>query len=242
LTTRLAGPTTASILLSRSLSDEGTLNLTQAPLYVARQDYSGARRYTVIIEEALGRRALMDLLYALAPYKAHGPDRFPRVLDNWRLHDRARSSSGSNALFQEHARSLGFSWREFANHRELFIRILEDQTEQARALPVLSWSRREDGGRSWEFEPPTLEVHNLIQSAAETVSRNQGAALDTLAGLITIPYFIPELHRKWQAWQPLTRGGKSNYVGPASVPVVALIHRRSLLNSAFVTSAEMLTQ
>ena len=31
----------------------------------------------------------MDLLYTLAPYKAHGPDRFARVLDNWALYDRA---------------------------------------------------------------------------------------------------------------------------------------------------------
>jgi hypothetical protein len=61
---------------------------------------------------------------------------------------------------------------------------------------------------------------------------------DSLLGLVTVPYFLPELHRRWPAWRPLTKGGKSNYVGPASVPMMALIHRRALLNSALIRGAE----
>jgi hypothetical protein len=34
------------------------------------------------------------------------------------------------------------------------------------------------------------------------------------------------------------KDGKSNYIGPASVPVVALKHRRALLNSIFIKSVE----
>jgi hypothetical protein len=62
--------------------------------------------------------------------------------------------------------------------------------------------------------------------------------MDTLLGLVTLPYFQRELSKNWPAWRPLVKAGKSNYVGPASVPVMALMHRRALLNSAFVGAAE----
>jgi len=64
------------------------------------------------------------------------------------------------------------------------------------------------------------------------------AQMDALLGLVTVPYFLPELHKDWRAWQPLVKNGKSNYIGPASVPMMALLHRRKLLNSALVRSAE----
>ena len=59
-----------------------------------------------------------------------------------------------------------------------------------------------------------------------------------MLGLVTVPYFLPELRKNWPAWKPLVKNGKSNYIGPASVPMMALLHRRALLNSALVRSAE----
>ena len=64
------------------------------------------------------------------------------------------------------------------------------------------------------------------------------AQMDALLGLVTVPYLLPELRKNWPAWKPLVKDGKSNYIGPASVPMMALLHQRALLNSALVRSAE----
>ena len=81
---KVLGPTTPEDLVGRGLTDELSLSLAHAPAHGARQDLDdGTVRYALLLGQALGRRALMDLLYTLAPYKAHGPDRFARVLDNW---------------------------------------------------------------------------------------------------------------------------------------------------------------
>ena len=236
----IAGPTTVPGLLGRVIADERGLSLAQAPVHVVTQGYSnGDVGFAVVIAEALGARALMDLLYTLAPYKAHGPDRFARVLDNWGLHDRARTSSGSESLLLQHASALKFSWHEFARHRDLFIEILEGKTER-RVVPVVTWTKTADGHRQWQFEALDGHVTQAIEKALpfERDDGRTSATLDSLVGLVTIPYFCPELHRNWLAWQPLVKDGKSNYIGPASVPVVALRHRRALLNSAFIHSIE----
>src|SRR5690348_7353307 len=100
-------PTTPEVLVRRELNDELSLSLAHAPMHGVRQEFAdGTIRYNVSFGQALGRRALMDLLYTLAPYKAHGLDRFARVLDNWGLHDRAAANAGSQALFLQHAKSL----------------------------------------------------------------------------------------------------------------------------------------
>ena len=239
---KVLGPLTICSLLGRELSDERSLSLAQSPAYVARQDRDdGEKRYIVVLGEALGRRALMDLLFTLAPYKAHGPDRFARVIDNWRLHDRAKTSSGSESLLLQHANSLKLSWHEFSRHRDLFISVLEDDTEKRRVLPVVSWVKSHSGTRKWQFDDLDLTQVQALKEAVPFLSKLDGSGelrLDSLAGLVTIPYFIRELRKNWQAWQPLVKNGKSNYIGPASVPVVALMHRRALLNSAFRGNAE----
>ena len=63
---------------------------------------------------------------------------------------------------------------------------------------------------------------------------------DTLVGLVTVPYLQTELTRRWPAWRPLVKGGKSNYIGPASVPIMSLMHRRALLNSSLIRAVEAL--
>jgi hypothetical protein len=241
MTAQIHGPTTVADILGREVKDERSLSLTTAPAYVISQDYSAGVQYAVVLGTVLGRRGLMDLLFTLAPYKAHGPDRFARVVDNWGLHDRAMSSSASQSLLLEHARSLKFSWREFARHRRLFMGVLQDQSENRGVTPAVIWSKRKDGKRGWDFEAgdgsPLRAGEELMPSLVGSAMADR-TRLDSLVGLVTIPYFLPEVQRNWRAWQPLARGGKSNYIGPASVPVVALMHRRSILNSAFTGCTE----
>jgi hypothetical protein len=238
------GPFTIADMLERAIADERSLSLASAPAYVLRQDSpGGAVRYAVVLGQALGRRALMDLLYTLAPYKAHGPDRFARVLDNWRLHDRAMTSSGSANLLLQHANSLKLSWQAFAQHRDRFIAAFEDQTENTRLVPVITWEKSPGGARSWQFDDLDRSLVEAIDAAvpvAKGLNGSERAQLDALVGLVTIPYFLVELRKSWRAWQPLVKNGKSNYVGPASVPVVALMHRRAILNSGFIRAIEAL--
>jgi hypothetical protein len=240
MTPAVFGPITIPDLLGRKLIDERSLALTTAPAHVISQISPEGVRYAVVIGVSLGRRAFMDLLYTLAPYKAHGPDRFARVLDNWGLHDRARTSSGSESLLLQHAASLKSSWHEFASHRELFMEVLQDQAEERRVTPVVTWSKQRDGRREWHFDPPDATLQGAIGALMPGVALDgsSGVQPDPLAGLVTIPYFLPELHKNWPAWRPLAKGGKSNYIGPASVPMMALMHRRALLNSMFIRCAE----
>jgi hypothetical protein len=177
----------------------------------------------------------MDLLFAVAPYKAHGPDRFSRVLDNWALLERAKSSSASESLMLQHSRSLKFSWHEFVRHRQVFVDVFQDVAKPQRVTPLLTWSRAADGKGRWEFSTPDRELLRTIEDLRPEGAESQ---LDTLVGLVTIPYFVPELRKGWRAWQPLVRGEKSNYIGPASVPVLVLMHRRALLNSTLCRSVE----
>jgi hypothetical protein len=226
--------------MGRDLKDELSLTLSKAPLYGVRQELDGAVRYAVVIGEALGRRALMDLLYTLAPYKAHGPDRFARVLDNWALHDRAAGANNgaSLALVALHAQTLKLSWQVFTEHRPVFFSIFADQTESTYAVPLLTWERTATGTRTWHFGAPDDALLQALETAGAIPDDATFPTLDAVLGLVTIPYFQPELRRSWKAWQPLVKGGKSNYIGPASVPMMALLHRRALTNSIFVASAE----
>ena len=236
---QVLGPTTISLLLGREIVDEMSLSLGSGPVHGVRRGLEdGSSSYAVILGEALGRRGLMDLLYTLAPYKAHGPDRFARVLDNWGLHDRAASGGGSQALLMQHANSLKQSWEVFTEHRPLFFAIFADQTERTRAVPLLIWERTADGKRRWHFDAPDDALVQAFEAAGGMPGSETPAQIDALLGLVTVPYFLPELHKDWRAWQPLVKDGKSNYIGPASVPMMALLHRRKLLNSALVRSAE----
>jgi hypothetical protein len=224
--------------------DERSLALGSAPAFIVRRTGErGLVRHAVVFGGTLGRRGLMDLLYALAPYKAHGPDRFARVLDNWGLHDRAKAGGASENLLLQHVRSLGSSWKAFAAHREFFMAILRDESENTLAVPVIAWEKRPDGGRRWRLD--TIDPA-LAQVIKESVPRppeldsSMRLQLDGLVGLIMIPYLLPELAKGWPAWKPLVKGGKSNYIGPASVPMMALLHRRAILNSSFIRAIEAL--
>jgi hypothetical protein len=245
MTLQILEPTTIPYLLGREIRDERSLSLTTTTAYIISHESTDRAQFAVLLGAALPRRGLMDLLFTLAPYKAHGPDRFARVLDNWGLHDRAKSSSASESLMLEHAKSLKSAWHEFARHRPVFMEVMQDQAEDRRVVPLMTWSKRRDGKRGWDFDlgdGPLLRTANELLPVLFPDRTPERIQLDSLVGLVTIPYFLPELRRRWRAWQPLVKGGKSNYIGPASVPVVALMHQRAILNSALVSCAEEYAQ
>jgi hypothetical protein len=240
--TKVLGPIQpADLMPGRELKDERTLLLTQAPAFALRQEHGAEVRYALVLGQALGRRALMDLMFTIAPYKAHGPDRFARVLDNWGLFDRAKTSSASENLLQQHAASLKSSWQEFARHRDLFVAISADQSESKRVVPLLSWAKNgSNGTRRWRFDDLVAADVRALAEEVPVLREQKGVelTLNPLVGLLTIPYLLPELGRSWRAWQPLVKDGKSNYIGPASMPVIVLRHQRTLLNSALIRRAE----
>ena len=49
--------------------------LDDADAVLASRTADGSVENYLMFDTTLGRRRLMDLLFALAPYKAHGPDR-----------------------------------------------------------------------------------------------------------------------------------------------------------------------
>jgi hypothetical protein len=194
----------------------------------------------MVLGQALGRRALMDLLYVLAPYKAHGPDRFARVLDNWGIYDRAADQGASNNLFLQHVKGLGANWHEFAKHRELYMAVFKDQSEATTTVPTLAWEKTATGSRRWRLQQIEAATVAALKGSAPVLATAAATPphLDTLLGLVAIPYFLPELCKNWPAWRPLVKDGKSNYIGPASVPMMALLHKRALLNSPLVAGTE----
>jgi hypothetical protein len=233
------GPTTPGRILGKSVDGPDGLSIASAPAFVIKsQPRPGLAQYVVLIDRRLSRRGLMDLLFAMAPYKAHGPDSFNRLLDNWRIFERAETSSGSMSLWMNHADSLGGSWRIFAEHRRPFLQVLEDRTEQQSLTPVIRWDNTK-GRRSLRFGGLTpSETALLNRLANETEAAPEDQAFDPLLGFLVIPYLVPELRKNWPAWKPLVKGGKSNYIGPASVPVMALLHRSPILRSDFIRAAE----
>jgi hypothetical protein len=232
------GPTTVVALTGRDFADQMTLSLAEAPISgVVCSDGIGGVRYVLAIGQAIGRRALMDLLYTLAPYKAHGPDRFSRVLDNWSLYERAATGGASQALLEQHANSLKNSWHVFTEHRHVFYSIFADSSERTFAMPVLTWERTAEGKRHWHFDALDDALVKALDVAGAMPATETPPELDALLGLVTVPYFQPELSRHWRDWQPLVKNGKSNYIGPASVPMMALLHRRALLNNSLLVRA-----
>ena len=70
------------------------------------------------------------------------------MLDNWGIFDRAKNGgAASNSLFVQHVNALGVHWRTFEQHRDVFMRVFEDQTEGTRAVPVVAWQTGPGGTR-----------------------------------------------------------------------------------------------
>ena len=238
--TLTTSPLTVRRLLTRPPEDQLRLDLTGAPLLIGKRDLEpSASEYTVVIDTRLSRRGLMDLLFSIAPYKAHGPDDFNGVLDDWRLFERAATGGASETLLRQHMQGLRGHWQEFGRHCPLFIEVLEDRTETTFMVPVLRWRKDRARIRDWYFRPLSpADVDGLGDLAGPGLDSADAAAFNPLLGFVTLPYFQPQLRRRWPEWRHLDRDGKSNIMGPAQVPVLALLHRRALINSELVARCE----
>jgi hypothetical protein len=197
--------------------------------------------YLACIGESLGRRGLMDFLAAIAPYKGRGLDDFSGVLDDWYLHDRALAGGASEKLLQEHMQSLRDDWLEFGRHRRLFVDILEDRTEATRLVPILRWQRLADGTRRWLFDALEPDQEDAVRGMLSPMLVTElPSMLSPLAGFLSVLYFLPETTHGWPEWKPLVAEGKSNYMGPAQVPVLALLNKAASLDSIFIERCEAL--
>ncbi|HWC30175.1 MAG TPA: hypothetical protein VG845_08850, partial [Dehalococcoidia bacterium] len=243
MTTTATARTTPAELLRRDTAGDDGLSLWRASLCVWRYSASPAgNEYVACIAESLGRRGLMDFLAAIAPYKGRGLDDFSGVLDDWYLHDRALAGGASEKLLEEHMQSLRDDWLEFGRHRRLFIDILEDRSEATRLVPVLRWSRHPEGARQWLFDALEPVQEAAVRDALGPMAPTDAVVtLSPLAGFLSVLYFLPELTEGWPEWKPLAAEGKSNYMGPAQVPVLALLNKAASLDSVFVERCESLT-
>jgi hypothetical protein len=235
---------TPAALLPDHIENEDGLSLWQAPLQVWRFDRQpDGREYLGVIGASLGRRGLMDFLAAIAPYKGRGLDDFSGVLDDWYLHDRALTSAPSEKLFRDHLESLRDDWIEFTRHRSLFVAVMEDRSEMTRLVPVLRWETPKDGARRWLYDSLTPDEDQVVRDAIGLVApAGATVTLSPLAGFLSVLYFLPELTLGWPEWKPLAVEGKSNYMGPAQVPVLALLNKRASLDSVFIARLEALTE
>ena len=111
-------------------------------------------------------------------------------------------------------------------------------------IPYLSWTRDRTGRRAWRFPSPQFNVEDqpALHPELAAVGGGGNGVLDALVGLVTVPYLFPRLSSGWPQWRPLVSGGKSNYIGPASAPMISLLHRRALLNSPLVARTESFWQ
>jgi len=120
--------------------------------------------------------------------------------------------------------------------------VMADRFDSRFLLPVLRWLRVGQT-RRWLLDP-IEDAHEAL--LAKATGRDLGdfeagrPAGEPIAGLLAVPYFLPRLTRSWPKMKSLTPEGRGHFRGPAQVPVLALIHRRALLNSAFVKAAESL--
>ena len=229
--------------MGQSIETADGLSLWQARIYVWRYDADpSGHEYVACIAESLGRRGLMDFLAAIAPYKGRGLDDFSGVLDDWYLHDRAMSGGASEKLFREHMDSLRDDWLEFTRHRRLLVDIMEDRSENTRLVPVLRWHTTPDGTRRWLFDRPEPHQEEAVRAAMSPEGPvDAHVSLSTLAGFLSVLYFQPELTEGWPEWKPLSPEGKSNYMGPAQVPVLALLNKDRLLPNPLTEGLEALT-
>lgn len=112
-------------------------------------------------------------------------------------------------------------------------------------LPVLHWSSKEDKEerktqRQWIDSVSQDAIANLLQSF--NMPSGQKEILDSLAGLLSVAYFSPEIVSRWKDHLPLKSGGHGQFMGPAQIPVLAYMFRHLLLDSRFIKAMEQYVQ
>ncbi len=112
-------------------------------------------------------------------------------------------------------------------------------------MPVLHWATKIDGdntSREWlqklpDYDniPPEFIViaQNWAINPSEAVTM-----LNPLAGLLTIAYFSQDVVNSWPQFVGLPTSNMPNFMGPAQVPVLALIRKNDLLRGSFLGKIE----
>lgn len=109
--------------------------------------------------------------------------------------------------------------------------------------PLLHWRKSENGERTWDFD--FLSRNQLPSQISELVDKDtlseedRDPRLNPLAGLISIAYFSPDIVKQWPAQVGLPGGRYSQTMGPAQVPVLAMMRSNDLLNSEFLANLEL---
>lgn len=104
-----------------------------------------------------------------------------------------------------------------------------ERVSSSHILPTISWITDGDGRR--EF---------VITRKAED---DDGHVIhhDGVLGVLAVATFAPELVKRWPKKLPI-RGSRLQEMGPAQVPVLALMRQGDLLKSAFVERVEVLAK
>lgn len=115
-------------------------------------------------------------------------------------------------------------------------------------VPLLHWtsSVKTDSGevtRNWEMsfeESPDLEnaVHPLAKNHSMAGEEDYMRRFNPLVGMLALPYFSAELRERWPKYVGLPGVRRKQAMGPAQVPVLALIRQRELLDEEFIAHAE----
>lgn len=103
-------------------------------------------------------------------------------------------------------------------------RLVESSKPTNGMLPVVHWIKNNAGSRvllADELNTPTVQF-----------------SLDTLLGILTVAYFSPEIRKEWPQRVGLPGSYKQQEMGPAQIPVLALIRKNELEHSEFLEKLE----
>lgn len=108
-------------------------------------------------------------------------------------------------------------------------------------IPAIRWEKDSTGKRRFNFD--SLDESFLAHSMSLMGEVPEGLTFDaqrfnTLVGLLAVAYLVPELRKRWPKDQSLVKEGRTNFMGPAQVPVLALQRSGQILRSEFFDRAE----
>lgn len=109
--------------------------------------------------------------------------------------------------------------------------------------PLLHWKKSENGDKTWDFD--FLSRNQLPSQISELVDRDildeedRDPRLNPLAGLISIAYYSPDIVKQWPAQVGLPGGRHAQTMGPAQIPVLAMMRSNDLLKSEFLANLEL---
>jgi hypothetical protein len=123
------------------------------------------------------------------------------------------------------------------------VEVAPDSVQNTNVLyPVLRWKRDSHGNRLWDFTPITQKEGRLYRRLAQT-SVPSGLSFDsqrfnTITGALLSAYLQPDIRNTWHREVPLPGSDGAMLIGPAQIPVLALMKRNQLLGSELTESIE----